>query len=108
MAVSVWTNPPRTWSTSELVTAAMMNGHVRDELIALKVSASACAQGRLSLSSANPVPSSDVSAATTIYYTPYGGNRISLYNTSGYWETGAFTERSLSLSGLAANTNFDV
>lgn len=27
-----WTQPPRTWTTTELVTAAMMNTHVRDQL----------------------------------------------------------------------------
>lgn len=26
-----WTSPPRTWTTNELVTAAMMNTHVRDQ-----------------------------------------------------------------------------
>lgn len=27
-----WTEPPRTWTTTELVTAAIMNTHVRDQL----------------------------------------------------------------------------
>jgi hypothetical protein len=27
-----WTNPPRTWTDGELVTAAIMNTHVRDQL----------------------------------------------------------------------------
>ena len=30
-----WTEPPRTWVASEVVTAAMMNTHVRDQLKAI-------------------------------------------------------------------------
>ena len=29
-----WTDPPRTWVTAETVTAALLNAHVRDQLIA--------------------------------------------------------------------------
>lgn len=35
-------------------------------------------QGRLTLTSGTPVTTSDVTAATTIYFTPYKGNRIAL------------------------------
>ena len=61
--------------------------------------------GRLTLSSGVPVTTSDVSS-TTIYYTPYNGNMISLYNGS-CWDSFAFTERSLALSGLST-INYDV
>ena len=30
-----WTDPPRTWSTSELVTATLLNTHLRDQLISI-------------------------------------------------------------------------
>lgn len=62
---------------------------------------------RLSLTSATPVTTADVTAATTLYATPTGGNQVALYN--GYsWNPMTFSERSLSLAGLAANTNHDV
>lgn len=63
--------------------------------------------GRLTLTSGTPVTTSDVTAATTIYYTPYNGDKISLSDGTN-WATYTFTERSLLLSGLTANRNYDV
>jgi len=65
------------------------------------------ANGRLTLTSGSPVTTSDVTAATSVYFTPYLGNRISLYNGAS-WKKHQFTERTLSLSGFAADTNFDI
>lgn len=62
--------------------------------------------GRLTLSSGVPVTTSDVSS-TNIYYTPYNGNMISLYDGSN-WATYPFTERTLALSSLTTNTLYDV
>jgi hypothetical protein len=64
-------------------------------------------QGRLTLTSNTPVLSSNVTGATTLYYTPYTGSQISIWDGSK-WSVRTFTEQSLSLSGLAANTNYDV
>jgi hypothetical protein len=64
-------------------------------------------QGRLTLSSGNPLTTIDVTAATTVYFAPFYGNRIALYSGTA-WSLYTFTERSLSLSGLSANTNFDI
>ncbi|PSB29890.1 hypothetical protein [Stenomitos frigidus] len=64
-------------------------------------------QGRLTFTSGNGLTTADVTAATTVYYTPYVGNGIHLWNGSA-WQFYAFTELSLSLSGLTANTNYDV
>lgn len=63
--------------------------------------------GRLTLTSNTPITTSDVISATTIYLTPYNGNQIALYD-GATWGVYSFSELSLSLSGLAANTNFDV
>jgi hypothetical protein len=65
------------------------------------------AQGRLTLTSNTPVLSSNVTGATTIFYTPYTGNQISIWNGT-QWEVRTFSELSLSLSGLTADTNYDV
>lgn len=63
--------------------------------------------GRLTLTSGTPVLTSTVTAATTLYFTPYNGSKIALY-TGSAWEYLDFSEVSLSLSGYAANTNFDI
>jgi hypothetical protein len=65
------------------------------------------ANGRLTLETGIAVSTSDQLNKTTVYYTPYMGNLISLYNGTD-WETFAFTERSLSLSGLTSAKNYDI
>ena len=64
-------------------------------------------QGRLTLTTGVPVTTSDVTAATTVYFTPYGGNQIGLYSGSS-WNLFAFSEISLSLSGYTADKNYDI
>jgi hypothetical protein len=64
-------------------------------------------QGRLTLTSGTPVTTSDVTAATTVYFAPYKGNQIGLYNGSA-WEVKTFSEISLSLSGYTASTPYDI
>lgn len=66
------------------------------------------AEGRLTLTSATPVTTADVSAATTAYYTPYIGNSIVLFDGSSTWTKYTFTEISISLVGLTASTPYDV
>ena len=46
-------------------------------------------------------------AATTLYFTPFRGNQVALFDGTK-WSSFPFTERSLSLSGLAANTLYDI
>jgi len=65
------------------------------------------ADGRLTLESGVPVSTTSQTAKTTIYYTPYAGNRIALYDGSA-WVVAGFSDVSASLSGLIANTNYDV
>lgn len=65
------------------------------------------ADGRLTLTSGTPVTTGDVTAASTLYYVPYVGNRIALY-TAGAWEALEFTQRSIALSGLTAGKPYDV
>lgn len=63
--------------------------------------------GRLTLTSNVPITSTDVTAATTVYFTPYGGRVIELFN-GAFWQLYTFSQIALSISGFAANTNFDV
>lgn len=64
--------------------------------------------GRCTLTTVVGVTTSDVTAATTVRYTPYKGNRIALYDGSTTWNLRTFTELSLSLGSDAANTNYDL
>jgi len=64
--------------------------------------------GRITLTSATPVTVSDVTAAATLYYTPYSGNLIRLYNNlSGDWVSYEFAETSLAVPNTT-NTNYDL
>jgi hypothetical protein len=63
---------------------------------------------RLTLTSATPVTTSDVTAATTVYATPTRGNRCALYDGSSQWNISSFTELSIALGTDTANTNYDV
>lgn len=65
------------------------------------------AQGRLTLTSGTAVTVSDVTAAGTLYYTPYCGNRIWLY-ASSVWTPFIFSELSIALSGGTASRPHDV
>ncbi len=64
-------------------------------------------EGRLTLTSGNAVPTSEVFSATSVYFTPYKGNRIGVYS-GATWVIYSFTQRSLALAGLFANVTYDV
>ena len=66
------------------------------------------ADGRLTLETGVPVSSSDQSAKATLYYTPYIGNRIALYDGSSIWSKIEFSELSLNISGYTADKNYDI
>lgn len=62
---------------------------------------------RLTLTNGNPLDESDVVGASTLYWTPYTSDAIALYNGSS-WVIRNISQRSLALSGLTANKNYDV
>ena len=63
-------------------------------------------EGRLTLTTALPVTTSDVTAAGTLYFTPYVGNQVSIYNGVA-WIPYTFTELSLALT-VTSGLNYDV
>jgi hypothetical protein len=66
-------------------------------------------QGRLTLSSTLPVPTADVTAATTVYLLPYKGNQAALYDGSSAWAYHAIPDAGVSASVPAStDTNYDV
>jgi hypothetical protein len=62
---------------------------------------------RLSLTTATPVTTADVTGATTLYYTPYTSGSINLFNGT-LWTPYTTGEVSLALGTLLNNTNYDV
>ncbi len=62
--------------------------------------------GRLTTESGVPISTSDRTAQGTIYWTPYLGSTVSLYDGSN-WASYAFTERSLALT-ITSGKNYDV
>ena len=65
------------------------------------------AEGRLTTESGVGVSSSDRSSQSTIYYTPYTGDRISLWDGTR-WVLHEFAELSLALTGLTASKMYDI
>ena len=67
------------------------------------------AGGRLTLETVVPVSATDQTAKSTLYYTPYSHDQISLYdNATTKWLPYDFQERSIILSGLISGRNYDV
>jgi hypothetical protein len=64
-------------------------------------------EGRVTTETGVPVSTSDRTSQGTIYFTPYLGARISLYDGTR-WKLYTFTERSLALSSLTSGKNYDV
>ena len=65
------------------------------------------AEGRLTATTGTPVTTADVSGATSIFYTPYIGDKIALYDGSS-WNHRTFTQITISLSGFTAIKPYDV
>lgn len=70
--------------------------------------------GRLTLSSATPVMTSDVSNSTSIYYTPYKHDKVPLYDGSN-WSMTTFTEitntttdNTKNPAAVGADSNYDL
>lgn len=64
--------------------------------------------GRLTLSSTDPLPSSDLTAQTTLYYLPYTDNQIELWDGNQWIPKNFGTGISQSLSVFSANLNYDI
>ena len=63
-------------------------------------------KGRLTLTTATPITTVDVTAATTLYYTPYQGNTIALY-TGSVWAVSTLSEISIAVPATT-NQMYDV
>ncbi len=64
-------------------------------------------QGRLTLTSGTAVTTADVTAATSVYFTPCNGQCVSLYDGTR-WRLYVFTELTLALGTLTSAKPYDV
>jgi len=92
-------------STTNLATTAFVAGGISTATAALKHNS--IQDFRLTLTTAVPVTTGDVTGATTIYCTPYTGNRIGLYNGST-WDIVTSAEFSLALGTITNDQGYDV
>jgi hypothetical protein len=53
--------------------------------------------GRLTLTTGVPVTTADVTAATIVYFTPYAGGSIALYDGTAFWNVISFVESSFAV-----------
>lgn len=66
------------------------------------------AQGRLTLLSGDPVTTTDITGAETIYFTPYRGNRCAVYDGSAEWDVLEFSELSLTTTDGTTDLPYDI
>lgn len=64
--------------------------------------------GRLTLESGVPISTTDQADKTTLYYTPYISNQITLYDGVSVWSTLTFSELSLDVSAFTASKVYDI
>jgi hypothetical protein len=62
-------------------------------------------QGRATLSSGVPAPTSDLTAQTSIYFTPTGGNRVPIYDGTNFIST-TFSELTLAFDSASGHTGY--
>lgn len=103
----IWIAPNNTAYDIGTVPATPGTGTKWLNVTTLPLSSQRLAQGRLTLTSGVPVTTSDVLAATTLYYTPYEGNVISIFNGTKSVDY-TFAETSLSLAAATAGVNYDI
>lgn len=63
--------------------------------------------GRLTLTTGTPVTTSDVTAATTLYFAPHAGRQIGLYDGSSAWTVVSFNQLSIAVPATTS-TMYDV
>lgn len=63
--------------------------------------------GRLTLETAVPVSTSDQTAKTSVFFTPYRGNQVALFDGT-FWAYYTLTERTLALGTITSGKNYDI
>ena len=94
--------------------AAHINS-LQDEMVAVETALGAnyarptLFNARLTLETGNPVSTVDQTAKTTLYLTPYQGNKIAVYDGASVWNTISLSaDISITLASLTAGLPYDV
>lgn len=109
-----WASAAAGGTVTSVGTAGILTGGPITASGTLNVNATITPQGRLTLTSGTPVLTSTVSAATTVYYTPYVGNLIPLYDGTNMIPTAfaevsqATTDTTKSPAAVVASKIYDV
>lgn len=75
----------------------------------LPAPSNAACNGRLTLTSGTPVTTADVASSTNVYWTPFGGNSVALWNsTTSAWQIDTFTEITLALGTMTSGAGYDI
>lgn len=82
------------------------SSHLADESVTAAILANAVSpqlfQARLTLLSATPVTTADQTSKTTLYLTPYNGNKLGLYDGSARWKIHTLTEINVAVPNTAS------
>jgi len=68
---------------------------------------SSICDGRITLETGVPISSTDQTAKTNLFFTPYNGNQITIYDGSA-WKLFTFTQLTLALGTLTSALSYDV
>jgi hypothetical protein len=88
-------------------TATVLHGNAAGNPSWAAVTNTVAPPGRLTLTSGTPITTADVTAATNIYYLPYLGNLIQLWDGSA-WTLYTFAELTLAIGTLTSGKPYDV
>jgi hypothetical protein len=92
------TIPAGSAAAGTLTGTEMASNVVTSSLTSLALATlTAICQGRLTLTAGTPVTIGNVSAATTIYFTPFKGGAIALYDGISKWTVRTFVETSIAV-----------
>lgn len=97
----------KTLTSPTIATPTITSPTINTSILSTKLIAGIC-EGRLTLTSGTPVTSGDVSAVTNVFWTPFNGTNIALYDGTTNWTLLPFVETTLALGTLTNDLPYDV
>lgn len=95
------------WTSPTISAPTITSPVINTALYSTKLIAGIC-EGRLTLTSGTPVTTADVTGAVSVFFTPYRGTNIALYDGTTNWGLFPFTEKTLALGTLTNDLPYDV
>ena len=96
------------WDAAAIVDNSIYTQQADDIIDLINFYPALAAQGRLSLLTATPETTSDITGATTLYYTQCTGRTLGLYAPGWGWTPHSIGELSISFAGSAASKHHDI